>query len=144
MSFLRIERAPNIYVSSSCSNSLQPDKKIALMMTYPASTGRNMREVLRCLDAVQLTYVSKVATPVNWRRGDDCLVNFPLSDAEADAEFGPDGYRIVKVPSEVAYSSPVLSERLPKHYMRYTKDPSAGFVRRMIQKLLRNPKPPKQ
>jgi C-terminal domain of 1-Cys peroxiredoxin len=109
------------------------------MMTYPASTGRNMKELLRCIDAVQLTAVSQVATPVNWNRGDECLVDYSLNDEEADQVFGADGYRIIQVPSEVG-----LGDRLPRHYMRYTKDPSAGFVRRMIQKLLQKPKPPKQ
>jgi C-terminal domain of 1-Cys peroxiredoxin len=118
---------------------LKPDKTIALIMTYPASTGRNMKELLRCIDAVQLTHVSQVATPVNWKRGDECLVDLSLNDEEADQVFGVDGYRIIKVPSEVG-----LGTRLPRHYMRYTKDPSAGFVRRMIQRMLQRPKPPKQ
>jgi C-terminal domain of 1-Cys peroxiredoxin len=128
------------------------------MMTYPASTGRNMKELLRCIDAVQLTFVSQVATPVNWKRGDECLVDYSLNDEQANQVFGVDGYRIIKVPSESApgfaslsgsgsgssTSSSTAGARLPRHYMRYTKDPSAGFVRRMIQKLLQQPKPPKQ
>jgi C-terminal domain of 1-Cys peroxiredoxin len=120
---------------------LKPDKTIALIMTYPASTGRNMKELLRCIDAVQLTAVSQVATPVNWQRGDECLVDLSLNDEQADQVFADNGgYRIIKVPSEVGFEN----TRLPRHYMRYTKDPSAGFVRRMIQKMLQRPKPPKQ
>lgn len=98
---------------------LKPDKTIALMMTYPASTGRHFDEILRVTDSVQLTANKSVATPVNWQRGDDLIVNFPLTDAAADEKFGKDGYRIVEVPSE-------MGKDIPKHYLRYTKDPSTN------------------
>ncbi len=72
-----------------------PDKRIKLMLTYPASTGRDFDELLRVLDSLQLTANHKVATPVNWRHGDDCIIVPALSDAEADELF-PKGYRKVK------------------------------------------------
>eukprot|EP00540_Astrosyne_radiata_P018300 CAMPEP_0116834806 /NCGR_PEP_ID=MMETSP0418-20121206/7191_1 /TAXON_ID=1158023 /ORGANISM="Astrosyne radiata, Strain 13vi08-1A" /LENGTH=173 /DNA_ID=CAMNT_0004464397 /DNA_START=273 /DNA_END=794 /DNA_ORIENTATION=+ len=96
---------------------LKPDRTIALMMSYPASTGRNFDEILRVIDSLQLTVSSKVATPADWKRGQDVIVNFPLSDAQADEHFGKGAYRIVEVPSE-------QGKDLPKHYLRYTKDPS--------------------
>ena len=69
-----------------------PDKKIKLMLTYPMSTGRNFDEVLRVLDAIQLTAKHKVATPVNWKRGDDVIILASLSDDEAKAQF-PAGWK---------------------------------------------------
>ena len=51
-----------------------PDKKIKLMLSYPMSTGRNFDEVLRVLDSIQLTTTHKVATPVNWKQGDDVII----------------------------------------------------------------------
>jgi alkyl hydroperoxide reductase subunit AhpC len=72
-----------------------PDKKVKLMITYPASTGRNFEEVLRVIDSLQLTANYKVATPVNWRQGQECIVLPSLSDAEADRLF-PKGYVKVK------------------------------------------------
>jgi alkyl hydroperoxide reductase subunit AhpC len=64
-----------------------PDKKIKLILTYPMSTGRNFDEVLRVLDAIQLTAKHKVATPVNWKRGEDVIILASLSDDEAKAQF---------------------------------------------------------
>jgi alkyl hydroperoxide reductase subunit AhpC len=58
------------------------------MMTYPATCGRNFDEILRCDDSLQLTSGKSVATPANWKQGKDVLVNFPLSDADADEKFG--------------------------------------------------------
>ncbi|MBV9829665.1 MAG: peroxiredoxin [Alphaproteobacteria bacterium] len=72
-----------------------PDKKIKLTITYPASTGRNFDEILRVIDSLQLTSEYKVATPVNWQHGDDCIIVPAVSDAEADKAF-PKGYRKVK------------------------------------------------
>jgi alkyl hydroperoxide reductase subunit AhpC len=68
-----------------------PDKKLKLTLTYPASTGRNFDEVLRVLDSLQLTAAYKVATPVNWKDGDDCIIVPAVTDAEADTMF-PRGY----------------------------------------------------
>lgn len=101
---------------------LKPDKTIALMLTYPATCGRNFDEILRCVDSLQLTVNESVATPVNWKKGDNVIVNFPLSDTEADEKFGKNGYRIVNVPSE-------KDKDLTKHYLRYTKDPTGGSKR---------------
>lgn len=72
-----------------------PDKKIKLMITYPASTGRNFDEVLRALDSLQLTATHQVATPVDWRQGDDVIIVPALSDQEARAKF-PGGWKTVK------------------------------------------------
>ena len=72
-----------------------PDKLIKAMFTYPMSTGRNFDEVLRVLDSVQLTAKHKVATPVNWRPGNDVIIPPSVSDAEAKAKF-PDGWKAPK------------------------------------------------
>jgi alkyl hydroperoxide reductase subunit AhpC len=72
-----------------------PDKKIKLTLTYPASTGRNFDEILRVLDSLQLTASHSVATPVNWKDGDDVIVVPSLSDAQAREKF-PKGFRAVK------------------------------------------------
>jgi len=72
-----------------------PDKKIKLMLTYPMSTGRNFDEILRVLDSMQLTARSKVATPVNWKDGEDVIIVPSVSDDEAKTMF-PEGWKTVK------------------------------------------------
>lgn len=72
-----------------------PDKKIKLMLTYPASTGRNFDELLRVMDSLQLTAQYKVATPANWKQGDDCIITPAVSDADAKNLF-PKGWKAVK------------------------------------------------
>ena len=72
-----------------------PDKKVKLTLTYPASTGRNFDEILRVIDSLQLTANYSVATPANWRDGDDCIVVPALSDEEAAEKF-PQGFTAVK------------------------------------------------
>ena len=72
-----------------------PDKKIKLMLTYPASTGRNFDEVLRVIDSLQLTAKHSVATPVNWKDGDDCIIVPSISDEDAKEKF-PKGWTTVK------------------------------------------------
>jgi thioredoxin-dependent peroxiredoxin len=72
-----------------------PDKKIKATLTYPMSTGRNFDEVLRLLDSCQLTAKHPVATPVNWRQGDDVIIPPALSDAQASVKF-PGGWKSVK------------------------------------------------
>jgi alkyl hydroperoxide reductase subunit AhpC len=69
-----------------------PDKKIKLMFSYPMSTGRNFDEVLRVLDSVQLTATHKVATPVNWKHGDDVIILTSVSDEEAKHKY-PAGWK---------------------------------------------------
>lgn len=64
-----------------------PDKKIKLMLTYPASTGRNFDEILRVVDSLQLTAKHKLATPVNWKDGDDVIIVPTVSDEEADKTY---------------------------------------------------------
>jgi len=65
-----------------------PDKKLQLAMTYPMSVGRNFAEVLRALDALQATYKVPIATPANWKAGEDVIVALSLNDEEAKAKFG--------------------------------------------------------
>ncbi len=72
-----------------------PDKKVKLMITYPASTGRNFDELLRVIDSLQLTANHKVATPVNWKQGEDCIVVPSVSDDEAKKLF-PKGFKALK------------------------------------------------
>ncbi len=72
-----------------------PDKKVKLMLTYPASCGRNFDELLRVVDSLQLTAKFKVATPVNWKDGQDCIITPAVSDAEAKTLF-PKGFKAVK------------------------------------------------
>ena len=82
-----------------------PDKKIKLTITYPASTGRNFDEILRVIDSLQLTAKHKVATPANWRDGEDCIIVPAVADEEIPALF-PKGHREVKP------------------YLRYTPQPN--------------------
>ena len=72
-----------------------PDKAVKAMLTYPMSTGRNFDEVLRLLDSCQLTAKHNVATPVNWKQGEDCIIPPTVSDDDAKAKY-PDGFKTVK------------------------------------------------
>jgi hypothetical protein len=72
-----------------------PDKLIKAMLIYPMSTGRNFDEVLRLLDSIQLTAKHSVATPVNWKQGEDCIIVPSLSDEAAREKF-PNGWKTVK------------------------------------------------
>ena len=72
-----------------------PDKKVKLIITYPASTGRNFDEILRVIDSLQLTANHKVATPVNWKQGEDVIIGSGVSDDEAKTLF-PGGWTTVK------------------------------------------------
>ena len=72
-----------------------PDKTIKLMLTYPMTTGRNFDEILRVLDSMQLTAKHKVATPVNWRDGEDVIIVPSVSDEEAKEMF-PSGWKTIK------------------------------------------------
>jgi len=72
-----------------------PDKKIKAMLTYPMSTGRNFDEVLRLLDSCQLTAKHQVATPVNWKQGEDVIIVPAVSDDEAKKKY-PDGWKAPK------------------------------------------------
>lgn len=71
---------------------IAPDKTIKLMLTYPMSTGRDFKEILRAIDSLQLTAEHKVATPANWRQGDDVIILPSLSDEMARSAF-PDGWK---------------------------------------------------
>lgn len=72
-----------------------PDKKIKLSITYPASTGRNFEEILRVIDSLQLTAKHSVATPVNWKHGEDVIIAPSISDEEAKKRF-PAGWKALK------------------------------------------------
>jgi alkyl hydroperoxide reductase subunit AhpC len=72
-----------------------PDKKVKLTITYPASTGRNFDEILRVIDSLQLTAKHSVATPVDWKSGDDVIIVPSLSDADAKQKF-PAGWKTLK------------------------------------------------
>jgi thioredoxin-dependent peroxiredoxin len=81
-----------------------PDKKIKLMLTYPMTTGRNFDEILRVVDSMQLTAKHKVATPVNWKNGEDVIIAGSVSDDDAKKAY-PDGWKS------------------PKPYLRIVKQP---------------------
>ncbi|MCH8916442.1 MAG: peroxiredoxin [Proteobacteria bacterium] len=83
-----------------------PDKKVKLILAYPMSTGRNFDEILRVLDSIQLTAAHQVATPVNWKDGEDVIIVPAVSD-EAAKEKYPDGWRA------------------PKPYIRYVPQPKS-------------------
>ena len=72
-----------------------PDKKIKMMMTYPMTSGRNFDEIVRVLDSIQLTTAHKVATPVNWKPGDDVIISPAVSDEEAKKIY-PEGFKTIK------------------------------------------------
>jgi len=82
---------------------IDPNKKIRLTITYPASTGRNFNEIIRVIDSLQLTDQHKIATPANWNNGDDCIVTSAVDTAKAQELFG-----------EV---------NIVKPYLRYVKQP---------------------
>ena len=65
-----------------------PDKKVKLILTYPMTTGRNFDEILRALNSIQLTARHQVATPANWKQGEDVIVTAAVSDEEAEKRFG--------------------------------------------------------
>jgi len=79
-----------------------PDLKLKLSILYPATTGRNFDEILRVLDSLQLTLNKKVATPVDWKQGGDCMVLPTVNDSEIPQLF-PKGIRVVDVPSGKKY-----------------------------------------
>ena len=87
----------NVYV-------IGPDKKIKLVISYPMTTGRNFDEILRVIDSLQLTAQHQVATPVNWKPGDEVIIAGSVSDEQARQRY-PDGWRA------------------PKPYMRFVPQP---------------------
>lgn len=82
-----------------------PDKKIKMIMVYPMSTGRNFHEILRVIDSLQLSAKDQVATPANWKQGDDVIIMGSVSDEAAKVKF-PQGWKT------------------PKPYMRVVKQPT--------------------
>jgi thioredoxin-dependent peroxiredoxin len=75
---------------------IDPQKKLRLTITYPASTGRNFDEILRVIDSLQLTDKYSVATPVNWKDGQDCVIVPSIKDAEELKAKFPKGYEVIK------------------------------------------------
>ncbi|MEH6528233.1 MAG: peroxiredoxin [Sneathiella sp.] len=75
---------------------VDPNKKLRLTLTYPASTGRNFDEILRVIDSLQLTEYHKVATPVNWQDGDDCVIVPAITDPDQMKELFPKGWKELK------------------------------------------------
>ncbi|MEQ1875859.1 MAG: peroxiredoxin [Bdellovibrionia bacterium] len=75
---------------------IDPNKKVRLILTYPASTGRNFVEILRVIDSLQLTDGHKVATPVNWKQGEDVIIVPSLQDETEIKRLFPKGYRAIK------------------------------------------------
>ena len=75
---------------------IDPKKKIRLVITYPASTGRNFDEILRVIDSLQLTDSHSVATPVNWKQGEDVIIVPSIQDPEVLKQKFPKGYKVVK------------------------------------------------
>ncbi|HIE42964.1 MAG: peroxiredoxin [Nitrospinaceae bacterium] len=74
---------------------IAPDKTVKLTLTYPASTGRNFAEILRVIDSLQLTANYQVATPVDWKHGDDCVVVPAIKTEDIPAKF-PKGHKVIK------------------------------------------------
>jgi thioredoxin-dependent peroxiredoxin len=74
---------------------IAPDKTVKLTITYPASTGRNFAEILRVIDSLQLTANYQVATPVDWKHGDDCVVVPAIKTEDIPAKF-PKGHKVIK------------------------------------------------
>ena len=85
---------------------IDPKKKVRLMLTYPMSTGRNFDEVLRVIDALQLTDGYSVATPGNWKDGDDVIIPLTIQDPEVIKQKYPKGFKA------------------PKPYLRITPQPN--------------------
>lgn len=75
---------------------IDPNKKVRLIITYPASTGRNFSEILRVIDSLQLTDRYKVATPVNWKKGEDVIIVPSLKDEAELKQLFPNGYKTIK------------------------------------------------
>lgn len=86
---------------------IDPAKKLRLSFLYPATTGRNFDEILRVLDSLQLTDTKKVATPVDWKIGKECMILPTIPEAEAKVLF-PQGFETVPVPSNKGYIRKVL------------------------------------
>ncbi len=75
---------------------IKPDKTVALTITYPASTGRNFDEILRVIDSLQLTAKYSVATPVNWKDGDDVVIAPAIQDADELKQKFPKGFKVIR------------------------------------------------
>ena len=81
-------RTPADNATVRCVFVIGPDKKIKLTLTYPMTTGRNFDEILRAIDSIQLTAKHQVATPAQWKHGEDVIITPAVSDEDAEARFG--------------------------------------------------------
>src|SRR5204863_82931 len=122
---------------------IDPQKKVRLMITYPQTTGRNFDEILRVIDSLQLTDTHRVATPVNWKQGEDVIIVPAVSDEEAKAKF-PKGWRALKpylrLTPQPKYSAPFPSS--PAVCPAAGDDPSVPPARpapSRLPRLLRRP-----
>ena len=102
--------AQGMPVTARCVFIVGPDNRMKLSLLYPATTGRNFDEILRALDSLQLTMYHKVATPVDWKKGDDVVVIPTIKNEDLDKLF-PKGVTIKKLPSG-------------KQYLRMTPQPN--------------------
>jgi alkyl hydroperoxide reductase subunit AhpC len=87
-------RTPSLNAPVRTVFVIEPDKRIRLTLAYPMTTGRNFDEIVRALDSIQLTAKHRVATPANWKKGDDVIITGAVSNEEADKIFP--GYKTVK------------------------------------------------
>jgi alkyl hydroperoxide reductase subunit AhpC len=97
-------RTPNDNATVRTVFVIGPDKKIKMQLSYPMSTGRNFDEILRVVDSLQLTAKHQVATPANWKQGDDVIITAAVSNDQAKEKY-PEGWKS------------------PKPYMRIVKQP---------------------
>jgi hypothetical protein len=87
-----------------------PDKKLKLTLTYPASTGRNFDEIFRVVESLQLTAKYSVATPADWKPGQDCIISPSVPDSDVAAKF-PKGHKTIKPYLRTAAAEPVTVQR---------------------------------
>jgi alkyl hydroperoxide reductase subunit AhpC len=97
-------RTPNDNATVRTVFVIGPDKKIKMQLSYPMSTGRNFDEILRVIDSLQLTAKHQVATPANWKQGDDVIIGGAVSNEQAKEKY-PEGWKT------------------PKPYMRVVRQP---------------------
>ena len=104
------------------------DKKVKLIITYPVSTGRNFDEILRVIDSLQLTANYSVATPVNWKDGDDVIIAGAVSDEDAKAKF-PKGWKALKPYLRVTPAAQQVTGRRQRRRVSRGRTPSRSSRR---------------
>ena len=111
-----------------------PDKKIKLMLVYPMSTGRNFDEVLRVLDSIQLTATHKVATPVNWKKGEDVIIVPAVSDEEAKQKY-PGGWKTRQAVSADRAATEIVPVKTPRSHWRRFDWPTPAAEPNLLSEL---------